>query len=157
MKHSHFIIFIVLVLFVSDILVAQKAQIPPQVQAALLKKIFSFDKALSMKTAIDITVIGGGNEILSALKNAGLNAVSGNTADGDVVYVGSESSATKASTTKAGILSVSGIPANAENGSVSIALGVEGGKPKIIINMVQLKAEGHELSADLLMLARIIQ
>ena len=64
---------------------------------------------------------------------------------------------TKQQSASKGILSISGVPSYAENGSVSIGLGVEDGKPKIIINMSQLKAEKQELSADLLKIAKIIQ
>ena len=45
----------------------------------------------------------------------------------------------------------------AEDGNVAIGIGVEGGKPKIIVNLKQLKAEGQELSADLLKIAKVIQ
>ena len=157
MKHSRVMVFILLAIFYTGDLVAQKMPVSPLVQAALLKKIFKFDKALSAKETVTVTVIGGGDEILSALKSVGINATSGTGVGGDVVYVGSDPT-TKAATAKAGVLSVSGIPSNAEKGFVSIGFGVEeGGKPKIVINMTQLKAEGHELSADLLVLARIIQ
>ena len=56
-----------------------------------------------------------------------------------------------------GVLSISGVTSNVESGKVAIGLGVEGGKPKIIIHMGQLKAEGQDVSADLLKIATVIQ
>jgi hypothetical protein len=157
MNYARFIFFSLLVFFAPEILVAQKMPVPSLVQAALLKKIFTFDKALSGKSTLEITVLGAGNDIVSALKSVGMNVTSGDAVEGDVVYFGPGAAAQKSSSAKAGVLSVSGIPSNAEKGLVSVALGIEDGRPKIIINKTQLKAEGHELSADLLMLARIIE
>jgi hypothetical protein len=128
--------------------------VPANLQAALFKKIFSFDKALSAKATVDVVVIDG-DDVAAAMKAAGINAASGSSAGGDVTYFGSAPA--KAATAKAGILSISGTASHAEKGLVSIALTVEDGKPKIVVNMVQLKAEGHEISADLLKIAKVIQ
>jgi hypothetical protein len=135
--------------------------IPANMQAALFKKIFAFDKTLASKGGAEIAVIGpGSDEIVSAFKDAGLSVK----ATGDqipagttVVYVMPGASSPKAQTASKGILSISGAASYAEAGKVAVGLGTEGGKPKILIHMSQLKAEGQELSADLLKLARIIQ
>ena len=134
-------------------------EVPANLQAALFKKIFAFDKTLQAK-GVEVAVLGGGDDIVAAFKDAGINvkAVSGNQVPGgvSVVYVVGAAS-TKQQTASKGVLSISGDVSNVESGKVAIALGIEGGKPKIIINMAQLKAEGQELSADLLKIARVIQ
>lgn len=131
--------------------------VPAPLQAALLKKIFSFDKSLSGRNDIVVVVIGGAADIVSALNGVGIKAKAGTAADGDVVYIAAGATPPKAATAKAGILSVSGTSAFAEGGQVSIAIGIEDGKPRIFVNMNQLKAERHELSADLLKLAKVIK
>jgi hypothetical protein len=60
-------------------------------------------------------------------------------------------------TTDNSLLSISGLPELVESGKVSVAIGVESGKPKIMVNMTQTDAEGHEFSAQLLKLARVIE
>jgi len=157
MRHCGFAMVIALLAVFGAKAVAQEMPVPVPMQAALLKKILSFDKALAGKGSISVVVMGGGGEIVSAFNGVGLAATSSSSVGGDVVYVGPGAPAPKAATAKAGILSVSGVPSNAEKGLVSIALDVEGGKPKIVVNLAQLKAEGHELSADLLKLAKVIQ
>ncbi|MCX6139198.1 MAG: YfiR family protein [Ignavibacteriales bacterium] len=131
--------------------------VPATLQAALLKKIFSFDKSLSGKAAIDVVVIGSADDVVAALNAVGMKAKSGSEVGGDVVYVAAGATPPKAASAKAGILSVSASTAFVEKGQVSVAIGLEDGKPKIYVNLGQLKAEKHELSADLLKLAKIIQ
>jgi hypothetical protein len=56
-----------------------------------------------------------------------------------------------------GVLTISGSPSLVEQGHVSIAIGENGGKAEIVVNLPRLKQEGHELSSQLLKLARVIQ
>ncbi|HVO73605.1 MAG TPA: YfiR family protein [Ignavibacteriaceae bacterium] len=136
-------------------------EVPAGLQAALFNKIFAFDKTLQVKGNIEVAVLGSGDEIAAAFKSAGINVKS---VGGDqvpsgvsVVYVSSGVPSTKQQTSSKGILSISGVASYAEEGKVAIGIGTEGGKPKIIINLAQLKAEGHEVSADLLQIAKVIQ
>ena len=48
------------------------------------------------------------------------------------------------------------MPGTVESGKASVGVGLKDGKPEIIVHMGQLKAEGHDISADLLKLARVI-
>ena len=134
---------------------SQEMSVPANLQAALFKKIFSFNKTLQGKGNLEVSVIGNGSgEIVSAFKDAGVNAKSASDASGaSVVYVMPGSTAPK----QKGIFSISGVTEYAESGKVAVGLGVEGGKPKIVVNLAQLKAEGQELSADLLKIAKVIQ
>lgn len=137
---------------------SQDMAVPVNLQAALFKKIFSFDKTLSGK-GIEVAVIGGGGEaMVSAFKDAGINAkvVSGDIpASSSVVYL--MPGAPKSQSSQKKILSISGVTSYVEDGRVAIGLGVEGGKPRIIINVKQLKSEGQDLNSDILNIAKIIQ
>ena len=131
--------------------------VPANLQAALFKKIFSFDKTLT--GGAEVAVIGSSSEgIVSAFKAAGINAKSSdNLAGANVVYVMPGAPSPKDQTGAKGILSISGDASYAESGKVAIGLGIEGGKPQIIIHMGQLKAEKHEFSPELLKIAKVIQ
>jgi hypothetical protein len=149
------LIYVVLGLVATNVFAQE---VPANLQAALFKKIFSFNKTLSAKT-VEVAVIGAGGEaVVSAFKDAGVNA---KTADqignASVVYLMPGAPSQKALTASKGVLSISGTASFVEDGKVSIAIGVEGGKPKIIIHMGQVKAEGQELSAELMKIARVIQ
>jgi hypothetical protein len=142
---------------------AQGMDVPVNLQAALFQKIFMFNKTLQAK-GIEVAVLSAddsGNEVASAFNAAGINAkvVKGGSvpAGVTVVYVMPGVSTPKEHCAKNGIFSISGVGANAENGGVAIGIGVEGGKPKIIVNAAQLKAESQEVSADLLKIAKVIQ
>jgi len=140
---------------------AQEMSVPPNLQAALFKKIFSFNKTLTSKGNVEVAVLGnGGDAVASALKEVGVNAkaVGGDQipSGASVVYVMPGATSPKQQSASKGVLTISGVSSYVEDGKVAIGLGVEAGKPKIIINMAQLKAEGQELSADLLKIAKVI-
>ena len=137
---------------------AQDMAVPANLQAALFKKIFSFNKTLTAKGSVEVAVIGAGaDEVVSAFKDAGVNAKAvSDIGSASVVYVMPGTASPKAQSASKSVLSISGVTSNVEEGKVAIGIGVEGGKPKIIINMAQLKAEGQELSADLLKIAKVI-
>jgi YfiR/HmsC-like len=138
---------------------AQDMAVPANLQAALFKKIFSFDKTLTAKGSVEVAVIGSGaDQIVAAFKDAGINAkAASDIGSASVVYIMPGTASLKSQSASKGVLSISGVTSYVENGNVAIGLGVEGGKPKIIINMSQLKAEGQELSSDLLKIAKVIQ
>jgi hypothetical protein len=58
---------------------------------------------------------------------------------------------------KMGFLSISGVSTLAEAGHVAVSVDIEGGKPEIVVNMPRLTTERHELSSELLNLARVIR
>jgi len=158
-------IFPLILIFMSMISISTFAQeVPANLQAALFKKIFAFDKTLQSKGNVEVVVLSGdgsGDAMVSAFKDAGVNAkaVKGDQVPGgaSIVYVMPGVNSPKQVCAQKGILSISGVAANVETGKVSIGIGTEGGKPKIIIHLAQLKAEGQELSADLLKIAKVIQ
>jgi hypothetical protein len=143
---------------------AQEMAVPVNLQAALFKKIFAFDKTIQSKGSTDVMILstdGSADEIASAFSSVGINTkvVKGSQVPGgaNIVYVMPGVSSPKGQCAQKGVLSISGVGAYAEGGKVSIGLIVEGGKPKIVINIAQLKAEGQELSSDLLKIAKVIQ
>lgn len=143
---------------------AQDMAVPATLQAALFKKIFAFDKTVQAKGSTDVVILSSGgsaDEIVSAFNSAGISTkvVSGNQvpSGANIVYVMPGVASPKQQCAQKKVLSISGVSSYAESGKVSIGLDVEGGKPKIIVNMAQLKAEGQELSSDLLKLAKVIQ
>lgn len=159
------VLFIVcFILFAASNIFAQSMSVPANLQAALFKKIFAFDKTLKSKGNIEVTVLsadGSGDEIVSAFKGAGVNAkvVKGSQIPSgtSVVYLMPGVSSTKQQSAQKGVLSITGVASYVQDGKVAIGIGVEGGKPKILIHMGQLKAEDQEVSADLLQIARVIQ
>ena len=135
---------------------AQEMPVPANLQAALFKKIFSFNKTLQAKGNVEVAVLGGGSgEVVSAFKEVGLNvkAVDQVPPGASVVYVMPGATPPK----QKGVFSISGVPSYVESGKVSVGVGIDGGKPKIIVHLAQLKAEGQEMSADLLNIAKVIQ
>jgi hypothetical protein len=55
------------------------------------------------------------------------------------------------------LLTISGLPSFAEQGHVSVSIGKKDDRPQIIVNLSRLKTEEHDLSADVLKLAKIIR
>lgn len=159
-KMFEVVIFLVILMTVNGF--SQEMAVPANLQAALFKKIFAFNKTLSAKGDFQVAVMGNSSaDVVSAFKEAGVNAkaVSGEQIPSDVsvVYLMPGTTTTKQQSAANKVLSISGVASYAENGNVAISLGTEGGKPKIIINMTQLKAEGQEMSSELLKIAKIIQ
>lgn len=163
-KRKTVLFVICFILFAAQGIFAQDMAAPANLQAALFKKIFAFDKTLKSKGSIEVVVLsadGSGDDIVSAFKGAGVNArlVKGSQvpSGASVVYVMPGVGSTKQQSAQKGALSISGAASLVQEGRVAIGIGVEGGKPKILVHMGQLKAEGQEVSADLLQIARVIQ
>lgn len=165
MKKNRIAAFFILLIGLAALNIhGQDMPVPLNLQAALFKKIFSFDKTLQASGNSEVIVLsadGTGNDVVSAFSAAGVSAklVQGTSVpDGaGVVYVMPGTPSPKQQTAQKKVLSISGVTAFVESGQVAVGLGTEGGKPKIIVNLSQLKAEGHELSADLLNIAKVIQ
>jgi len=161
-KNRMFAIVVLSICVLAANISAQDMAVPANLQAALFKKIFTFNRTLQAKGNFEVAVIGAsGNDLAVAFKEAGVNAkaVSGDQIPGTaaVVYVMPGTNPPTQLSASKGVLSISGVTSNVESGKVAIGLGVEGGKPKIIIHMGQLKAEKQDVSADLLKIATVIQ
>jgi hypothetical protein len=149
------IVFVCLIGSITSTALSQDMAVPANLQAALFKKIFAFNKTLLANGKIEVAVVGaGGGDVVAAFKEAGVDAKALNQPDGAaIVYVMPGASAPN----QKGTFTISGVADYAESGKVSVAIGLEGGKPKIIVNLTQSKAEGQELSADLLKISKVVQ
>lgn len=144
--------------------------VPPEMQASLFKKIFGYDKKLSALSEFKIIVAyseasaGMKDEVVKAFQGVGITAkalkadqLAGNLGDASAIYITAGAIAAESVCQKNQILSITGIPLLVENGSAAIGLAVVESKPKILVHMGKLKAEGHEVSAKLLQLAKVIE
>ncbi len=149
--------------------VSEEMPVPPPMQAQLFKKIFAYDKKLSTAPTVKVVVAfvdstaSAKDALVKAFKEAEIpvqamkaDQVAANLGDASVIYVTGAAAAVRSICQKNQVLSITGIPSLVEAGNVSIGLSVAESKPKILVHMGELKAEGHEVSAKLLQLAKII-
>jgi hypothetical protein len=148
---------------------AQDMPVPPELQVAIFKKVFNYDKTIQggnpkMLVAFTDTSAAVKDKVVKAFKDSGVTVsaakadqLSGSIAGVNVLYITPGVSGTRQICQKNGILSITGSPALVESGEASVGLSVQDNKPKIVVHLGQLKAEGHDLSANLLQLAKIIQ
>ncbi len=149
--------------------ISQEMPVPAVMQASLFKKIFAYDKKLSSATDIKVAVVfsdssaGVKDEIVKAFESAGISAkafkadqIAANAGSLSAIYLTSGAESAKAVCQKNQVLCITGLPSLVESGTAAIGLGVSDNKPKIWIHLGELKAEGHEVSANLLQLAKVI-
>jgi len=156
-------------LVLSLILVALPAkaqEAPPKLQAALLMKILAFYTNLG-DGEFTIHVIGSA-EVASELKKflgkpAGKATLKEVTEGGgppsgaaQVVYVGDNVAGATSYTQGQKVLSVTGKPAFVSDG-VTLGIGVENKKPKILLNLSSSKAEGINWAPGILKVAETIK
>ena len=143
--------------------------IPAKLQAMIIKKVVSFDQALATKTAFKVVVVYAAeselvaNELAREFGSNGISAeivpvagLAGKISGCDVVYLCPGTAAAKGTVDGSGKLSVSGVPAFVNNGTVSVAIGEADGKPNILIHQGRLAQEKHEFSSKLLKLATVM-
>ena len=144
--------------------------VPPHVQAALFKRIFSFDRSFDKKQPILVWVAVNDSSnhlqdgLVTAFKAAGVPAkaimiskLSEIKGRNSIIYIVPGTKDVKPLCNSKKVLSISGFPALVEKGAASIGIGLKSYKPHIIVNMPSLEAEGHEISARLLKLATVIR
>jgi hypothetical protein len=149
---------------------AQEMPVPLELQTEIFKRIFSYDRSLEGQPILVFVVHGeegaeSKDEILRAFEAAGIDSVAvdletlpDQTQAPAAVYLPPDidPEAVKQYCAENSVLSISGVPSFASDGSVAVSIGEEGGRPQIMVNMDRLKAEGHDISAQLLKLARVI-
>ena len=152
---------------------AAQSQISAPLRAAIIKKVISYDKTLPATTNATVFVYYSGatsneaNELTGALTRAGVatQAVASEddlkrrSADVKVLYV-------LADDAPAGVrnyckqthcLSMTSSIAMVEQGDASVAIAALNGKPQLAVHMKRLSDEKHDLSAEMLQLARVIR
>jgi hypothetical protein len=144
--------------------------LPPEVQAALLEKVFLFDPALGNKSSILVVFAdeNGGQaarRLVEAFRGAGLTAEAASAAAaadrvpqvGAVYFLGAADDRLRSLCVKHHRLSVAGSAALAETGRVAVAVDVNAaGNPEIVVHRGRLAEEGHRLEPRLLKLARLV-
>jgi len=145
--------------------------LPHKLQGALFKKILLYDRTLEGREDVAVSVVpgadgGAADDLAAALSDAGLRAtvtrsaqLGSSLAGGSVVYLmpGALTPALQELCASRKALTIAGVPSWAERGEVSIALDSADGKPVIVINLKRARNEGHEFSAQLLRLAKVVQ
>jgi hypothetical protein len=149
---------------------AQTPSVPLPLQGTILQKIFSYDRTLEHRipkvliVASDLSDPQAG-ELKATLTRLGSTAVittaaamPAQAAGAAAVYFmpGQLTDLLSRTCIQHRLLSVSGMPSWAEQGRVSIAIGLAGGKAEIVVNLKRSKEEAHDLSSRLLRLARVI-
>lgn len=148
---------------------AEDPLVPPELQVAIFKKVFSYDKsiqegALKMLVAFSDSSSSAKDQMVKAFKDSGITVtaakadqLSGSVSGINVLYVLPGVPGARQLCQKNGILCITGTASLVESGEASVGLSLLDNKPKILIHLKELKAEGHDLSANLLQLAKVIQ
>jgi hypothetical protein len=165
-KYGVKVVFLALILgFMAVPVSAQAVQAPAKLQAALILKLLAFYTNLGDKP-FTIHVIGA-SDVAAELKSlvgktagkATLNAVT--ESDGvpgdkpEVVYVGKDVASSIAFTQGNKVLSVTGLP-NFVTDGVTLGIGIEDKKPKILLNLSSSKAEDINWNPAILKVAATI-
>ena len=151
-------------------LAADEMPVPAKFQAVLFKRIFAYERVLKAEPQVRVLLAGTGNtEAARALQQefeaVGIPAaqvpaakVAAELGAGTVLFLFPDSPASlRELALKRKVLCISGFPALVLAGNASIGVDKKAdGKPQILVHLPRLKAEGHELSADLLRLARVV-
>jgi hypothetical protein len=150
---------------------AEGVTLPPEVQAALLKKVFLFDPALAGGAPV-LVVFGEASDeeaagrLVVAFRAIQLQAEAvPATAAAEwvprvgVVYFlgGTDDEALRGLCVEHRRLSVAGSAAFAEQGRVAVAVALSTqGSPEIVVHRGRLEQEGHRLEPRVLKLARLV-
>lgn len=145
---------------------------------SIIKRVFSYDRHLRDSERVVVLVVASDrespelNDVVSALRTNGLypavvaptelaskDLTATLTPESTVVYVAdtADVETVKAFAAEKGFLTVSVQPFLAEAGDVSVSVAMEDGQPQIVVNLPRLRVEGHEISSELLNLARVIR
>lgn len=152
---------------------AQEMPVPPRVQGAILSKAFRFDQSLKNPDQIRILMIYDAKEpprffaeLQSSFEASGITSVpisvddlSAEIESADAAYLAPDvdvESLTEAFA-KSSVLTVTGLPGLVEQGKVSLGIGTQAERPKILIHLERSRIEGHRFSAELLKLSEVFR
>lgn len=171
-RRGHRIVALATLLLSGAWLEGQDMPVPGDLQAPIFKKIFAYDNALRGSSEITVFFVGSEDDessmgkLVEAFRAVGLfpavvntGTLEGDVAPNTVVYLmpGADTAQVAQFCAANKLLTISGVPSFAERGQVSISIGEQNQRPRIIVNMQRLKSEGHQVSADVLKLAQVIR
>ncbi len=156
---------------------AERMPVDGQRQSSMFQRIFSYDKHLRNSPRIVVLLVAASSgdsdakEMAAAFREQGMfpamvttegltdDLTATLTPQSTVMYFmpGIDYLAAQDFAVRKGFLSISGLPSLVESGQVAVGVDRNGGRTQVVVNIPRLSAEGHELSAELLKLARIIR
>lgn len=139
---------------------------PAKIQTVLYKKIFSYCKVL-VKDGVNVAVLADDtnpeiDEIIRGFGNIGISVIEVksekiyNQSKFNVLYVAKSSKSIVSQCNSKGILCLSSTPDDVQENLAALSIYSENNKPKIIVNMLVLKSQNHEISSEVLKLATIV-
>ncbi|MFN5308950.1 MAG: YfiR/HmsC family protein [Candidatus Kapaibacterium sp.] len=139
---------------------------PAKIQTVLYKKIFSYCKVLT-KDGVNLAVLVDDtnpeiDEIIRGFGNIGISVTEVKSekiysqTKINVLYVAKSSKSIVSQCNSKGILCLSSTPDDVQENLAALSIYSENNKPKIIVNMLVLKSQNHEISSEVLKLATIV-
>ncbi len=142
--------------------------VPAKFQAVLFKRIFAYERTLKTKPQVRV-LLGSDSSAASELQRefeavgVGAHLMASDEArvklaPDTVLFLFPDTPASlRELALKSKVLCISGYPSLVLGGQASVGVDKKpDGKPQILVHLRRLKAEGHELSSDVLRLARVV-
>lgn len=154
------------------VLVAQTDEVPVDLQAALFEKIFRYVKTMERPDRIVVLAVFAedgrrkAKRVADAFAELGVDSrpvemqeLRESIEAGTVLYVlpSAPRAEVAALCQEYRLLSLSGLATDVESGGAAVGVGLDDGRPQILVNMKRLERDGHRISADLLKLAKVIR
>ncbi len=149
-------------------LIGKSMEIPLRIQAALFYKIISHDPSLKDKEHVRLLIVYDNStrklkdECLIVFKKASFevgsttpNKLAETLGDYDVVYFMPNLTSLASVCRENKKLSVAGVSKSTEKGEITIGLGLVQDLPRVYINLTTLEKEGHDLSPNILQIAKV--
>lgn len=142
--------------------------VPAKFQALLFKRIFAYERVLKTQPSVRVLLASdsrAASELQREFEAVGVSAhllapdeLRAQLSPDTVLFLFLDSApALRELALERKVLCISGSPALVLEGKASIGVDRKpDGKPQILVHLKRLKAEGHELSADVLRLARVV-
>lgn len=153
----------------ADIVAQSNTYLKPELQVILFQKIFKYMNSVEQKKKPKILVVyqqgsSGLKEIINAFRDEGFTVNSTDKAEFEsvisnyqILYLlpGVSLGNKKEIPAKNKVLTITGDPYLVAAGDAAVGVGIENSKPAIYLNLTVVKAQAHEVSTDLINLAKI--
>ncbi len=158
------------VLLVTSLAFAREAMVPAKLQGAIFAKALQYDQVIGDKPKKVIVLKGSSREhtdsVAEAFRAAQVpieiltEAQAAERLEGaSAIYSpdGELSGALRGACVRHQVLTLSGHADAADDGHVALALEVHEERPRLVVHLGRVRAEGHRFSSELLRLARVIR